>query len=141
RHDGALLYAGRRDDQVKVRGVRIELGEVEAGIRQHVAGLADVVAAVRGKGEGTRLCAWVVAREGVAFDVESAAAQLEGKVPASLTPTAWAIIVPVPHCPSGKVDRRDLPEPSAKAATLETIQEPRSRDAMLLAHAFARATG
>src|SRR4029077_10849480 len=69
--DGALEYLGRADDQVKVRGVRIELGEVESWLARH-PGVAEVAAGVRDGGEDKRLVAWVVPRGPAASMTSSA---------------------------------------------------------------------
>nr|WP_276568799.1 amino acid adenylation domain-containing protein [Aeromicrobium phoceense] len=101
RPDGALTYLGRVDDQVKVRGQRIELGEVEAA----VAGLVEASAAAL---VDDLLVVWFAAADSVTVDDlrERAAATL----PASVLPHHWIRVPSVPLTTSGKVDRKAIVE-------------------------------
>ncbi|QWA24168.1 amino acid adenylation domain-containing protein [Streptomyces sp. JCM17656] len=103
---GELEFVGRSDDQVKVRGFRIEPGEVEAALAACPGVERAVVAARPGPGGGKRLVAYVVGGD---LDVvrEHAARTL----PAHLMPSAWARLDSVPLTGHGKVDRAALPEP------------------------------
>ncbi|VVJ19160.1 Polyketide synthase modules and related proteins [Amycolatopsis camponoti] len=102
--DGQLEHLGRLDDQVKVRGFRIEPGEVEAALRPFVT---DAAVDVR----GGRLVAYVV---GDAADLK---AELSRTLPAHLVPTAFVHLDRLPLTRHGKLDRRALPEPELTAAT------------------------
>ncbi|MCX4689453.1 non-ribosomal peptide synthetase [Kitasatospora purpeofusca] len=117
RPDGTLDFHGRLDDQVKVRGYRIEPGEVEHAL----CGLAEVAEAavvVRRAGrEDAALTAFVVAAEGVRPAAESLRRQLAERLPAHLVPTAWTVLDTLPLTGSGKVDRRAL------AAEEEPVQD------------------
>jgi hypothetical protein len=114
--DGAVEFVGRDDDQVKVRGVRIELGEVEAVLRHHPR-VADAVASVfEAEGEAL-LVAYFVARQDGGRDGDADALQgelrdhLRRSLPEFMVP---ALVVPLPEVPrtrSGKADRRALPDP------------------------------
>ncbi|MFD7411705.1 amino acid adenylation domain-containing protein [Kitasatospora purpeofusca] len=108
RPDGVLDFHGRLDDQVKVRGYRIEPGEVEHAL----CGLPEVAEAavvVRRAGrEDAALTAFVVAAEGFRPVVESLRRQLAERLPAHLVPTAWTVLDTLPLTGSGKVDRRAL---------------------------------
>ncbi len=110
--DGGLEYSGRSDFQVKVRGFRVELGEVEAVVGG-VEGVGRVVAAVRG---GGRLAAYVVPLPGrpvVGADVRRAVAQV---LPDYMVPSAVVVLDDgLPLTPNGKVDRARLPEPDYAA--------------------------
>ncbi|SKB04574.1 non-ribosomal peptide synthetase [Aeromicrobium choanae] len=99
RSDGALTYLGRVDDQVKVRGQRIELGEVEAAVAEQVDACAAAMV-------GDLLVVWFVAPNAVKVDDlrERAAAVL----PASVLPHHWIRVPSVPLTTSGKVDRGAL---------------------------------
>jgi amino acid adenylation domain-containing protein len=111
RAGGDLLFAGRADRQLKLRGYRIEPGEIEAALRLHPA-LRDAVADLRGKGEGARLVAWVVAREGVeAPGAAELRAFLHDRLPEAMVPSLFVPVPALPLTPSGKLDRRALPEP------------------------------
>jgi amino acid adenylation domain-containing protein len=106
RPDGSLEFIGRNDDQVKVRGYRIEPGEVEAALRDHPA-VAHAAVAVNTSG----LVGYVVPRTGAAADLDALAAHLRRRVPAYMVPSQWAVLDRLPTTSSGKVDRRALPEP------------------------------
>jgi len=107
RPDGALDYLGRLDRQVKLRGVRIELGEVEAALRAHPA-VADAAADVR----GDRLVAWVVTRRAAGPD--ELRAYLAERLPGSMVPAAIAALPALPLTASGKLNRAALdPAPLA----------------------------
>ena len=116
RTGGELIFAGRVDRQVKLRGYRIEPGEIEAALRLHPA-LHDAAVDVRGSGgdDDRRLVAWVVAREGVESPPASELrAFLRGRLPEPLVPAIFVPLPALPLTPSGKLDRRALPEPEAE---------------------------
>ncbi|WP_084693310.1 non-ribosomal peptide synthetase [Actinomadura atramentaria] len=104
-----LEFAGRADDQVKVRGYRIEPGEVEAALtaRPSVADVA-VVATTDAAGH-RRLVGYVV--PGAGFDAADVLAELRGTLPAPLVPSALVPVDRFPLTPNGKLDRAALPVP------------------------------
>ncbi|MFI4932974.1 MAG: amino acid adenylation domain-containing protein, partial [Burkholderiales bacterium] len=116
RVDGALLFAGRADSQVKIRGQRIEPGEIEAtllrcqGVRQ-----AAIAARANARGE-CELVACVVAD---AFDERALREQLRQWLPAGLLPAALVAVPALPLLPSGKLDVRAWPAPQADTAAIE----------------------
>ncbi|HEU0053826.1 MAG TPA: non-ribosomal peptide synthetase, partial [Longimicrobium sp.] len=115
RDDGALEFRGRADEQVKVRGHRVEPGEVEVALAAHAGvGAAAVVAREDGRG-GARLDAYVVAREGASVDAEALREHLRGRLPEYMVPGTVTVLDAFPLTPSGKVDRRALPVPAAEA--------------------------
>ncbi|MEA2695451.1 MAG: hypothetical protein QOJ16_4838, partial [Acidobacteriota bacterium] len=115
RTDGAIEFLGRIDGQVKIRGFRVELGEIEAallalpGIKEAaVADRADPTSGSR------RLVAWLVPRTGAAVAAVGVAEVrdlLAAKLPGYMVPAAFVVLAALPLTPSGKVDRRALPEP------------------------------
>ena len=111
--DGTIEYLGRLDHQVKLRGFRIELGEIEAALRQHTA-VREAVAVIREEGGG-RLVAYVVAEHGAEEEVSSSRLRqyLAERLPEYMVPSAFVALEQLPLTPSGKVDRRALPEPAA----------------------------
>ncbi|MFF7156047.1 Pls/PosA family non-ribosomal peptide synthetase [Streptomyces sp. NPDC008139] len=119
-----LLFLGRADEQVKLGGRRIELGEVDAAL-QALPGVAGAAAAVRTTRRGNQLLVgYVVAGEG--WDRAAAVAQLSTKLPAALVPLL-ATVPGLPTRTSGKVDRAALPWPlpeSAGPAPGEEAAEP-----------------
>ena len=115
RSGGTLIYRGRRDDQVKLRGRRIELGEVETAVRSHPA-VREAAVVVRGADGSQRLVAYVVARLGGDLTEEGLRRHLVGLLPTSLVPTATVLLPSLPRTATGKVALRELPEPPAAAA-------------------------
>ncbi len=101
RADGVLEYAGRSDDQVKVRGYRVEPAEVAAAVTAHPA-VADAVVVVR---DGM-LVAYLAPQD---VDVAAVRESVARRLPAHLVPARWAPLAALPHTPSGKVDRNALP--------------------------------
>jgi acyl-coenzyme A synthetase/AMP-(fatty) acid ligase len=124
--DGELEYLGRTDFQVKVRGFRVEPGEVEAALGAHPA-VAHAAVDARGEGPERRLCAWIVAAGGLAADPAALRAHLADRLPEYMVPSAWSVLDALPLTPSGKVDRRALPEPDAAAAPPAADAAPRTR--------------
>jgi amino acid adenylation domain-containing protein len=112
RADGTLEYLGRNDEQIKLRGFRIEPGEIETRLaRQPQVREAVVVAREDAPGE-KRLVAYVTAREeGVCPSAEELWAYLRGMVPEHMVPSAFMVLDELPVTPSGKLDRRALPVP------------------------------
>ncbi|HEX6749254.1 MAG TPA: amino acid adenylation domain-containing protein [Longimicrobium sp.] len=111
REDGSLEYLGRGDAQVKVRGYRIELEEVEQALAAHPA-VAEAAATARGEtGAGRRLVAYLVAKAGAEMP---AAAELRSfareRLPEYMVPQAFVWVDALPRTSSGKLDRRALPE-------------------------------
>jgi acyl carrier protein len=116
RADGQLEFLGRLDGQVKVRGVRIETGEIEAVLENH-PGIARAVVATREESTGdTRLLAWVVPVNGCRPSSDSLRAHLKQKLPPAMIPAAIVPLEQLPMTSNGKVDRAALPagEPESK---------------------------
>jgi len=112
RPDGTLEYLGRVDFQVKIRGFRVEPGEVEATLAEHPAVLHAAVT-VRGEGAAKRLAAYVVPVGGAAPVTAELRAWVAERLPDYMVPAAWTVLEAMPLTPSGKIDRRALPEPAA----------------------------
>ncbi|RAR86040.1 non-ribosomal peptide synthase protein (TIGR01720 family)/amino acid adenylation domain-containing protein, partial [Paracidovorax anthurii] len=111
---GALEYLGRTDQQLKVRGYRIEAGEVEAALTQ-LSGVAQAVVVARGQEGGSqRLVGYVVAQAGVLLDTEALRAQLASHLPEQMVPSMLVVLPHLPLTPNGKLDRKALPEPEAR---------------------------
>jgi len=114
RPDGDLEYLGRSDDQIKLRGHRVELGEIEACLREH-AELTHAVALVHEdvRGDG-RLCVYVVPRERQRNGAElreRVRAQLASRLPEYMLPNHIVLVERLPLAPNGKLDRAALPRP------------------------------
>ncbi|MFJ8917451.1 amino acid adenylation domain-containing protein [Amycolatopsis sp. NPDC102389] len=111
RADGALEFHGRADHQVKIRGNRVELGEVEHVLRT-VAGVTDAAVVVRvGEGE-PHLVGYLTPST---VDTDAVAAVLRGRLPDYAVPHRWVPLDAFPTTATGKVDRAALPAPSASA--------------------------
>ncbi|WUH95701.1 amino acid adenylation domain-containing protein [Streptomyces sp. NBC_00433] len=115
-----LVFLGRADEQVKLGGRRIELGEVDAAL-QALPGVAGAAAAVRTTRRGNQvLVGYVVAGDG--WDRAAAVAELSAKLPAALVPLLAAVDT-LPTRTSGKVDRAALPWPLPESAAPVAGQE------------------
>ncbi|MEW5930158.1 MAG: amino acid adenylation domain-containing protein [Gemmatimonadota bacterium] len=139
---GELEFLGRMDRQVKVRGFRIEPGEVEAALRA-LPGLRDAVVAAREGGPGApgerRLVAYVVPG-GDAPPVEELREALRERLPEYMVPTAFVVLDALPLTATGKTDRRALPAPEDAAAAREHVA-PRTPTEIALAEIWAEVLG
>ncbi|HET8940287.1 MAG TPA: amino acid adenylation domain-containing protein [Polyangiales bacterium] len=105
--DGEVEYLGRADHQVKLRGFRVELGEIEAQLLA-AAGVRDAVVIAQGGAVAQRLVAYVVGD----VRVEALETQLRAALPEYMVPSQWLVLPQLPRNVNGKVDRKQLPEPT-----------------------------
>jgi amino acid adenylation domain-containing protein len=113
--DGNIEYLGREDHQVKIRGLRIELGEIENTIREY-PGITDSVAVVRTYSENVILIvAYIVCKADL--EAEGLREYLARRLPGYMIPNHFERIDEVPLTPSGKADRKALPEPVIRMAS------------------------
>ncbi|SFB60741.1 non-ribosomal peptide synthase domain TIGR01720/amino acid adenylation domain-containing protein [Amycolatopsis marina] len=125
--DGALTYLGRTDQQVKIRGNRIELGEVETRLRA-VAGVDGAVAVAHGAaGRDSRLVAYLTPRPNVDLDPARVRAALAEHLPEAMVPDDVVVLAELPLTPGGKVDHRALPDPSSARAGVRGAESERER--------------
>ncbi|MFE9371070.1 amino acid adenylation domain-containing protein [Streptomyces sp. NPDC006711] len=118
RQDGALEYLGRRDRQVKLRGYRVELDEIEAVLADH-SRVRQAAVGVVGQGAGELLAAAVVAQPGQARGELSQRLRehARDRLPSYMVPARIAVVDALPLSSSGKVDRRELADLAAPASS------------------------
>src|SRR6185369_8922636 len=112
RPDGQLEFLGRADQQVKVRGFRVEPGEIEVQIAEHPAVREVAVVAYEAAPRDLRLAAYVVAAGPSDLSVRDLRAFLRERLPEHMVPSSFTVLAAMPLAPSGKIDRRALPPPS-----------------------------
>jgi amino acid adenylation domain-containing protein len=121
RHDGQIEFLGRSDHQVKVRGFRIEPGEVEAVLGKHPQVREGVVVAREDTPGETQLTAYVVPRGRLTPPPSQLRSFLQQKLPAYMIPSAFVMLKALPLTANGKIDRRALPSPGT--GDLETPKD------------------
>ncbi|MFI5885736.1 non-ribosomal peptide synthase/polyketide synthase [Streptomyces sp. NPDC051554] len=133
RPDGTIDYLGRTDRQVKLRGNRVELGEIEAELTR-VQGVARGAVVIRDQ----RLVAYAVPSSGVTLDPADLRAALADALPAPLVPEAYVVLADLPLTPNGKLDQAALPAPEAERAERRSPAGPLERQ---LTEIFAAVLG
>ncbi|HKN84844.1 MAG TPA: amino acid adenylation domain-containing protein, partial [Pyrinomonadaceae bacterium] len=124
--DGQIEFLGRRDFQVKVRGFRVELEEVETALSCHPS-IRQCVVAVRSDGTDKQLVAYAVVEEGQALKASDMRNFLREKLPEYMVPTQFMTLDAFPLTPNGKIDRRALLTFEIKAPeTYEEYAAPRT---------------
>jgi len=108
RATGEIEFIGRMDNQVKVRGFRVELGEIEAALAEHPSVREAVVVARKDEGD-EHLVAYLTAREGRELIIDELRGFLQQKLPDHMVPSVLVPLESMPLTPIGKVDRRALP--------------------------------
>ncbi|WP_121641867.1 surfactin non-ribosomal peptide synthetase SrfAA [Bacillus vallismortis] len=114
--NGGIEYIGRIDQQVKVRGYRIELSEIEVQLAQLSEVQDAAVTAVKDKGGNTAIAAYVTPETA---DIEALKSALKETLPDYMVPAFWVTLNELPVTANGKVDRKALPEPDIEAGSGE----------------------
>ncbi|POR56539.1 Pls/PosA family non-ribosomal peptide synthetase [Bosea psychrotolerans] len=121
--DGNIVFHGRIDDQIKIRGFRVELGEIESKLADE-PGVSQAAVVLRIDDEIERLVAFVVAEPGVAVDGAALRAALRDKLPPYMVPAHFEAVGSLPRMVSGKVDRKMLKAAPLTAPSAAGEQEP-----------------
>lgn len=140
--DGTIEFLGRIDHQVKVRGYRVELGEIEAALCQHPAVREAIVKPFRDSGGVVTLTAFIVYRERVS--VQDLTAHLKQRMPEYMVPSSFVSLDAIPLTSNGKVDRASLKQPAVNAANRSVTgkKEPPKNDLeATIAEAFSEVLG
>ena len=139
--NGAVEYLGRSDDQLKIRGQRIELGEIDRVMQQlpdveHAVAHACVFnqAAATG-GDARQLVGYLVSQSGLPLDTSALRESLREKLPAHMVPTVLLQLAELPLSANGKLDRKALPMPQLTSRT--SGRAPRAGTETAIAQSFA----
>ncbi|WP_162578672.1 polyketide synthase [Variovorax sp. PBS-H4] len=139
--DGTIEYIGRIDGQVKIRGHRIETGEIETALLAHPALKSCAVVPQKDAAGRLRLVAYLVAR-GTELPWNALRQHLAERLPEPMIPSAAVWLAQLPVTTNGKLDRRALPEPARQRPELaQPYAEARNETERQVCSAFARALG
>jgi amino acid adenylation domain-containing protein len=116
--DGNIEFLGRLDDQVKIRGYRVEPGEIEAALALHPSVRECAVVARKGADDELELVAYLVGGDASPEELQSF---LRESLPAYMVPQRFARLDALPFTPSGKIDRRALPDPGESDRAVEYV--------------------
>jgi amino acid adenylation domain-containing protein len=140
--DGEIAFLGRNDHQVKIRGARVELGEVEAILEQHPSVAQAAVVDREDPGGNRRLVAWVVPLSGQELDWSELRLFAAAHMPPYMVPSAFAALPALPLTPSGKLDRSAFPDAGPDRASLKSdYLEPQTETEAVLAAIWAEVLG
>ncbi len=140
RSDGKIEFLGRSDHQVKVRGMRVELGEIEAVLRAH-RNVRECVVMLRGVHVDATLVAYVVAMNGEVVDLAELREYLDARLPRHMVPPAFVELERLPLTPGGKVDRRSLPAPNQTHYASSAFIAPRNELERMIAGIWCEVLG
>ncbi|WP_186027193.1 non-ribosomal peptide synthetase [Burkholderia gladioli] len=141
--DGNIVFLGRNDEQVKVRGFRVEPGEIEAQLATHEAVREAIVVARQDPAGNARLLAYVSLQDAApcAELVRDLREHLAARLPEYMVPAAFVVLDALPLTPNGKVDRRALPEPDDEAFAQAQYEAPQGETEQTIAALWAELLG
>ena len=125
RADGVIVYLGRNDDQVKLRGNRIEVGEIETLLLRHPQIKESVVLLREDQPGNKRLVAYAVTKDGQSIDIETIRQMLKVNLPEYMIPSAFVFLTEFPLNTNGKLDRKSLPAPECRSYLQKEFVSPR----------------
>ncbi len=123
---GELEFLGRKDFQIKVRGMRVETGAVEAFLAAHPAVEECAVTGREAASGETFLAAYVVPREGETVTPAALRSFLEERLPSHMVPSSTVLLESIPLTATGKIDRKRLPEAALKGTASRSFEGPRT---------------
>lgn len=126
RGDGRLTFLGRKDHQVKIRGHRVELTEIERCLAGH-GQVRDAAVVAQDHAGSTRLIAYVTGAHNAVPDPETLRSHLAARLPAYMVPAIFVGLGQLPRSPNGKLDLQALPEPETAAGPRTEYVAPRNQ--------------
>ncbi|NJC68037.1 non-ribosomal peptide synthase/polyketide synthase, partial [Planosporangium flavigriseum] len=138
--EGVLEYLGRVDEQIKIRGLRIEPGEIEAALLRH-PDIAEAVVVARDETGHPRLVGYLVPVAGQAPAASQLRSWLKSTLPEYMVPSVFVVLDELPKSTSGKVDRRALPAPGVEPETEQAYVAPSTAIERELARVWADVLG
>jgi microcystin synthetase protein McyB len=106
--DGNIVFIGRNDHQIKIRGYRVELPEIERVLSEHASIEEAIVLPLTNNSESVKLVAYIAARNPEDLSVEDLRKFLKSTLPSYMLPSAWVVLDNLPKLSNGKVDRKAL---------------------------------
>ncbi|XP_031632773.1 uncharacterized protein LOC116346715 [Contarinia nasturtii] len=141
RPDGSLVFLGRIDQQIKIRGFRMEPGEIEARLLEHAVVREAVVQSCRETPDSeARLIAYVVADPDASLN-QTLRAYLASLLPDYMVPAAYVCLSSLPLTPTGKLDRRALPAPDDEAFARQSYEPPKGEMEEKIAKLWSKLLG
>ncbi len=140
RGDGTLEFHGRADGQVKVRGNRVELGEIESALNEHATVGQAIVVAREDETGSKMLAAYVISAVDREFDLPALREHVQRRLPDYMVPGVFVPLKEFPLTPSGKLDRKALPAPEQMWSDVRSVG-PRNGEEEILSGIFAEILG
>ena len=141
RSDGTIEFLGRKDFQIKIRGIRVELGEIETNLNQHPQLKETVVIAKENQQGDKYLAAYLVSNQGQNVDIKQLRKFLAQKLPEYMIPNVFVALDAFPLTPNGKINRQALPEIDFSTSIEEEFIAPRNETEIKLAQIWQEILG